>query len=192
VCADIHWTQLGLWIVKGEFMHTFIVMVGLVVSCYGQQARKLTEIVPTDWGSLTGGWQVALHCEKQSYVANEPIWVELVARNVGPKMLNVHIYRSDWMAASFKVLRVSDGQVITVRPYRHEGERLDRASGGFRTVPVAPGKLVSPAYVNLRQLFDLPAGTYSVTGTCELPSQADGRKLAVSSNQITVIVVARP
>jgi hypothetical protein len=136
---------------------------------------------------------VAIFCEKQGYLADEPLWVKLLARNESGKTLKVHVAGPDWMVmADFKIVRVADGQVVKVRPYRNERERLVRFSGHATYVQIEPARLVSPGFVNLQKLFDLGPGTYNISANCHLTSPDDAKKLvSVPSNQITVSIIAK-
>lgn len=166
-----------------------LVLCVLAVAC--AQQKPWPQILPGVWGPATNGWQAAIHSEKQSYVGDEPLWVNLVARNESGKTLKVQVGRPEWMVmAKFKIVRVTDGHVIELRPYRNEGERLQRFAGSKSSGQISPGGLVSPGFVNLHKLFDLASGTYNVNANCQLTSPEDPMKLVlVPTNQITVSVI---
>jgi hypothetical protein len=117
--------------------------------------------------------------------------MKLVARNESGKALKIRVAGPDWMVmADFKVVRVTDGHVVNLRPYRDDGERQRRFVGHSTVIEVIPMALVSPGFVNLRNLFELAPGAYNVSADCKLTSPDYPNKLvSVPSNQITVSVV---
>jgi hypothetical protein len=57
-------------------------------------------------------------------------------------------------------------------------------------VRFSPPGVVSPGFVNLHKMFDLPPGTYKIYATCQLTSPDDPKRLvSILSNQITVSIL---
>lgn len=167
-------------------------LICLTAILAAEQPKPWTENLPTVWGPVTNGWQAAIFSQKQGYLATEPLWMKLLARNQSGKTLKVHVGGPDWMImAEFKVVRVTNGQLMAVRPHRNERERLERHAGYMRSGQIAPQGLVSPGFVDLQKMFDLTPGTYYVSATCQLSSpDAPNKTVSVPTNEITISVVA--
>ena len=173
------------WIEKVAFA---VCMISLTLA---QQPRNWRDDLPTAWGPLTDGWQLAIACEKQSYRGNEPLRFRLVAQNESAKSIRAVLTTSPWRMADFKVIRAGDGKVLALRPSRDERERLERGAASQQFVVVAPGRTVSIGELDLRQLFDLSAGTYSVIATAKLTSPTAIASTPVRSNEITVTILGQ-
>jgi hypothetical protein len=148
--------------------------------------------VPSFYGPLTAGWQLALFSEKPSFFAGEPAFVMLVAQNTTSKRLKIGIHTSPWQKAAFVIKRLGDANALQLRSAASEFERLGRMAGGTALVEAEPLQLVRPGLVNLQDLFDLTPGTYTVTAACKLTDKDTGKSIPVPSNQITISIVQRP
>ena len=160
-------------------------------STFAQSSRPWHEALPITWGVVTEGWQLALSAEKQSYFSNEPIQMILAAHNTAGKR-RVARRTSPWDAANFTIVRVPDRTAVILRPPRDEVDRRKRQLvGGTRVIDVEAGGTMHPGFLDLRTLFDLPPGTYTIQATCKLPNLAWTADINIPSNQITISVVAR-
>jgi hypothetical protein len=164
----------------------------VLTMAFAQQPRSWIDATPSFYGPPTGGWQLALFSEKQSFFSGEPARIMLYARNGSARRLRVAVPRSPWFKGEFEIKRLSDGQVVQPRPSADEFDLLRRGAGGSQYFQVEPGHLVAPGLVNLQQIFDLKPGAYTVAATCDLPAQDAATMVKVPSNQITISIVQRP
>ena len=177
---------------KERFMRTLTPVLCALCIAWAQQPRTWRDALPNSWGAGSEGWQLALLSEKQSYFSDEPSWVMLVARNGNSQRLRVSINKSQWKAADFTIKSVgSNPRTINPRP----GDLLDkmrRDARGTTFFQAEPGSIIHPGLVNLREIFDLSPGTYTVMATCNLPRPSPGLGVVgVSSNQIMISIIAR-
>jgi len=106
-------------------------LVGIIcfATVFGQQSKVWHEAIPSFYGPLTFGWQLALFTEKPSFFTGEPALVMLVAENTTSKRLRVGLQKSEWLKATFVIKRLGDPSALKLRPPVNEFERLRRVSG---------------------------------------------------------------
>jgi hypothetical protein len=176
----------------GATMRSFAAIMCFFMTSFAQQPKDWHDALPSFYGPLTAGWQLALFSEKQSFFSDERALVMLVAKNSSSRRLKIGLQKSQWRIAEFVVKRLGDPNPLTLRPPADEFERLRREAGGTMLVQAEPGGLARPGMVNLRALFDLSPGSYTVTASCKLTDKDTDKSIAVPSNQITISVVQRP
>jgi len=150
------------------------------------------DAVPVSWGELTEGWQLAAFTEKQSFSIDEPVLISLVVRSARPGTVRLSLPKSSLNTGEFVVKRVGlQANALARRPAKSAWEKLRQAGTGSYGVSIEPGGMVRPRLVDLRDVFDLPPGTYTVQGVFRLPDSNEKTRTPVVSNEITLTVVAR-
>jgi len=157
-----------------------------------QQRPTWRDEVPRTWGPMNEGWRVGVFSEKQQYVEGEPTDVVIKARNETGARLEVSLIKSPWITASrMVVIRVSDNQVMHIKPPHDMFDRLRRHSSGASTFFVDPGGFAYCGTIDLQAIFELGVGEYSITVHYYLPN-SPGAALVPSNPLMITVRPAEP
>ncbi|HWO00615.1 MAG TPA: hypothetical protein VNS63_15255 [Blastocatellia bacterium] len=126
----------------------------------GSQARKST---PPTWGKPSGGFQLLVELEKESFSSQEPIEIHISLKNVSSKTIMIE-QTAPWRDYSIEI-RNEEGKEVAFSDARRrlEPKSKDDLITSHKPTYLPAGGIVED-HLTLNKMFDLTArGTYSVT-----------------------------
>lgn len=162
----------------------------VLYACWGQQAAHWYQTGPLAWGDPVREWRVGIHTERQGYRGGEPLELAIAARNIGATKMYSQRQKSPWLAARYTILRAGDGEPLSLRPAKDRFDELRRLSDGAQGMVVEPGAMTDIGRVDLKKLFDMGPGTYTIKATVRLATIGRKEYIEVTSNEIVVSIFA--
>src|SRR5258707_8461763 len=124
-------------------MRKLLVIAAIILARGYGQGREWYKEIPSFFGNLTDGWQMAISTDKQNVFMDEPIWISLYVRNSTSARSQVAVHASDWLVADFKIQRFEGGPLVPIRPPKDKFDKFFRGGGSKTSHSVEPGT-VSP------------------------------------------------